>query len=156
MIEVSKQAPDFSLPSHNGVDIKLSDFKGNKNVVIFFYPKDNTPGWANEASEFRDHYNEFKSFDTEVIGISKDSLKSHEKFSDKYNLPFHLLSDEDRKVHELYDVLKPKKMFGKEVIGTIRSTFVINKEGILIKDFRKVKTKGHAEEVLNYLKEIIK
>lgn len=149
-----KIAPDFNLPSNKGVDIKLSDFRENKNVVLFFYPKDNTPGWVSEASEFRDYYDEFTSLDTEVLGISKDNLKSHNKFSEKLNLPFHLLSDEDRVIHELYDVLKPKKMFGKDVIGTIRSTFIINKEGKIIKEFRKVKPKGHAQEVINYLKEM--
>jgi len=149
---IGEKALSFRLESTNGEKTSLEGFKGEKNVIIFFYPKDNTPGWITEASEFRDHYKEIIKHNFEVLGISKDSIKSHNKFKEKLNLPFELLSDPNREIHKSYNVLKPKKMFGKEVIGTVRSTFIIDKEGILIKEFRNVKAKGHGEEVLEYIK----
>ncbi|WP_026476163.1 thioredoxin-dependent thiol peroxidase [Alkaliphilus transvaalensis] len=150
---VGEQAPNFTLASTNGENISLSDFKDKNDVVLFFYPKDHTPGCTNEASEFRDYFKEFNAKGYTLLGISKDSLKSHIKFKEKLNLPFELLSDEERVVHELYGVLKPKKMFGKDVIGTVRSTFIIDKNGKLVKEFRNVKTTGHAEEILQFLTE---
>lgn len=156
IFNIGDRVPDFKSPSTNGSKIGIEDFIGEKNIVLFFYPKDNTPGWTNEASEFRDLYQEFKALDTEILGISKDNLKSHNRFKEKLGLPYELLSDEDRVIHRMYDVLKPKKMFGKEVIGTIRSTFLIDKNGNLIKEFRKVKVNGHAMEVLNSIKELAK
>lgn len=144
---------EFTLKETDGKDISLSDYKG-QNVVVYFYPKDNTPGWNNEANSFKDLYDQFKESNTEILGISRDSLKSHAKFRDKFDLPFLLLSDEDKKVHEIFNVLVAKKMFGKDVIGVERSTFVFNKEGELVKEFRNIKIDGHAAEVLKYIKEI--
>lgn len=150
-MKIGEMAPNFTLPSQKGDDISLSDFRG-ENVILYFYTKDNTPGWNKEASEFRDYSDEFKKLNTEIIGISKDSVKTHNKFSDKFDLTFYLLSDENRKIHEVYDVLKPKKMFGKDVISTRRSTFVIDKDGILVKEFKDVKASGHALEIFDYIK----
>lgn len=150
-LELGKLAPDFTLPSVDGKDVSLKDFLG-KNVVLYFYPKNNTPGWNKEASEFRDNYKQFQGLNTVIIGVSKDTLKSHVKFKDKFELQFLTLSDEDKKVHELYDVLKLKKMFGKEYMGVDRSTFIIDKKGVLVKEYRKVKITGHVEEVLDYVK----
>ena len=144
---------EFTLRETDGNDISLSDFTG-KNVVVYFYPKDNTPGWNNEANSFKDLYDQFKENNTEILGISKDSLKSHVKFRDKFDLPFLLLSDEELKVHELFNVMVPKKSFGKEYIGVERSTFIFNKEGELVKEFRGVKVDGHAEEVLDFIKKV--
>lgn len=140
---------EFTLKETDGKDISLSDFKG-KNVVVYFYPKDNTPGWNNEANSFKDLYDQFKENDTEILGISKDSLASHVKFRDKFDLPFLLLSDDEGKVHELFKDKETKKLFGNSV-G--RSTFVFNKEGELVKEFRNVKINGHATEVLDFIKE---
>lgn len=147
-----KKAPDFTLPTIGDEMVTLSDYLGQK-VVVYFYPKDNTPGWTTEASEFNDLYEEFAETNTVVLGISKDSIKSHQKFNDKLDLKFKLLSDaDDQKVHKLYDTWQLKKMFGKEYYGTVRSTFVVDEEGVIIKAFRKVKSKGHAEKVLDFIK----
>ena len=142
---------DFVLRETNGADISLKDFKG-KNVVLYFYPKDNTSGCTTEALEFMDLYDEFQKQDTVIMGISRDSLKSHAKFRDKHDLPFLLLSDEDEEIHNLFNVMKLKKMYGKEYMGVERSTFIFNKDGELIKEFRNVKAKGHAEKVLEFIK----
>ncbi|WIV11257.1 peroxiredoxin [Proteiniborus sp. MB09-C3] len=142
---------DFILKETSGTDISIKDFKG-KNVVLYFYPKDSTSGCTTEALEFMDLYDEFEKLDTVIIGISRDSLNSHVKFRDKHALPFLLLSDEDEKVHNLFNVMKLKKMYGKEYMGVERSTFVFNKDGELVKEFRNVKAKGHAEKVLEFLK----
>ncbi|WP_312907748.1 peroxiredoxin [Tissierella praeacuta] len=142
---------DFVLKETNGTDISLKDFKG-KNVVLYFYPKDNTSGCTTEALEFMDLYDEFKKQDTIIMGISRDNLKSHAKFRDKHNLPFLLLSDENEEIHNLFNVMKLKKMYGKEYMGVERSTFIFNKEGELVKEFRNVKAKGHAEKVLEFIK----
>ncbi|MGJ0848110.1 peroxiredoxin [Tissierella praeacuta] len=142
---------DFVLKETNGADISLKDFKG-KNVVLYFYPKDNTSGCTTEALEFMDLYDEFQKQDTIIMGISRDNLKSHVKFRDKHNLPFLLLSDENEEIHNLFNVMKLKKMYGKEYMGVERSTFIFNKEGELVKEFRNVKAKGHAEKVLEFIK----
>lgn len=141
---------DFVLKETDGKDISLQDFKG-KNIVLYFYPKDDTSGWTTEALEFVELLDEFEKLDTVIVGISRDSLKSHAKFRDKYNLPFLLLSDETEEVHKIFDVMKIKKMYGKEYLGVERSTFVFDKEGTLIKEFRDVKPKGHAKEVLDFI-----
>lgn len=143
---------NFTLKETDGEDISLEDFKG-KNVVLYFYPKDNTSGCTTEAVEFRDLHDEFKKLDTVILGISRDSLKSHAKFREKQDLPFLLLSDEDEEVHKLFDVMKPKKMYGREYIGVERSTFVFNKEGELVKEYRNIRAKGHAAKVLEFIKE---
>jgi peroxiredoxin Q/BCP len=130
----------------------LDNFRG-QNVVLYFYPKDNTAGCTTEATEFRNLYNEFVEKDTVILGVSRDTLKSHAKFREKYNLPFLLLSDEDEEVHKLFDVMKLKKMYGKEYMGVERSTFVFDREGELVKEFRNVKAKGHAEKVLKSIED---
>ncbi|MBU5675114.1 thioredoxin-dependent thiol peroxidase [Alkaliphilus sp. MSJ-5] len=146
------QKYNFTLQETDGMNVSLDDFKG-QSVVIYFYPKDNTSGCTTEATEFRDLYDEFKKLNAIILAISRDSLKSHAKFREKQNLPFLLLSDKDEEVHKLFDVMKLKKMYGKEYMGVERSTFIINKDGELIKEFRNVKAKGHAEEVLKFIKQ---
>jgi peroxiredoxin Q/BCP len=151
-IEAGKIAPDFELLASNGEKVKLSDLKG-ESVVLYFYPKDMTPGCTTQACDFRDLHNDFAQLNCTIIGISPDPVGKHEKFIEKYNLPFLLLFDEDHHVSELYEVWKLKKNFGKEYMGIERSTFVIDKEGKLVKEWRKVKVKGHVEEALQYVKE---
>lgn len=150
-MEIGNLAPDFTLIGSDGKEHKLSEYRGKK-VILYFYPKDNTPGCTTEACDFRDNINEINNLNAVVIGISKDNLNSHNKFIEKFNLPFVLLSDEDKVVCALYDVIKEKNMYGKKVLGIERSTFIIDEEGKLKKEFRKVKVKGHVEDVLNELK----
>lgn len=152
-VQVGQQVPDFRLPATGGEEVALSDFKG-KNVVIYFYPKDMTPGCTTEACDFRNAHSAFKDVNAVVLGISPDDLKSHDKFIAKHDLPFLLLADEDHQVAEMFGVWKPKKMFGKEFLGVERSTFVIDKEGKLIEEWRKVKVDGHVEEVLEVVKSL--
>lgn len=147
------KAKNFSLLASNGKIVSLEDFKG-KNVIVYFYPKDNTPGCTTEACSFRDSFEEFQSSETIILGISKDSIKKHNGFIEKHNLPFLLLSDEDGKVCEDYGVWQLKKMMGKEYMGIVRSTFLIDKEGKLVKEWRAVKVNGHIEEVLEFVKEM--
>jgi len=128
------------------------DFLG-KNIVLYFYPKDNTPGCTTEAINFRDNKEVLNELNTVIIGISKDTVKSHERFIEKQSLNFLLLSDEDKSVCQLYDVLKEKNMYGKKTIGVERSTFIINKDGYIVKEFRKVKVPGHVDEVVSFVKE---
>lgn len=144
-MEINKKAPDFTLPSSNGEDISLSQYIGDKNVVVYFYPKDNTPGWITEASEFRDLKGEFEKLDTVILGISPDGLPSHHRFIEKIDINFVLLSDEDKKVSKLYGVDK--------LIGVERATFIIDKDGNIVKEYRKVKPKGHGPKVLNWIRE---
>ena len=152
-VQIGQPVPDFRLPASNGKDVALSDFKGQK-VVIYFYPKDMTPGCTTEACDFRDLNEQFKDYNTVVLGISPDSLSSHEKFIAKHGLPFLLLSDENHEVAEMFGVWKLKKNFGREYMGIERSTFVIDEEGQLLKAWRKVRVKGHVEEVLNFVKSL--
>ncbi len=151
-IELGKSAPDFELQASNGEDVKLSDFRG-KNVVLYFYPKDMTPGCTTEACDFRDNHESFAELDAVILGVSPDPVDRHKKFIDKHDLPFLLLADEDHSVAEEYGVWKLKKNFGKEYMGIERSTFVIDKEGNLVNEWRKVRVKGHVEEALEYIKE---
>jgi peroxiredoxin Q/BCP len=155
MLKVGDPAIEFTLDATNGRKVSLSEFRG-QNVVLFFYPKDNTPGCTMEACEFRDKHAAFAELDTVVLGISRDSIASHEKFIKKHDLPFLLLSDPDGTVCTAYDVLKEKNMFGKKSIGIVRSTFVIDREGKLAKVDYKVKVAGHVEEVLNFVSEQLK
>lgn len=152
-IEIDKLAPDFKLMGSDGKEHSLSDYKG-KNIVLYFYPKDNTAGCTTEACDFRDNIQSFHDLNAIILGVSRDSLASHDKFITKLSLPFVLLSDPDETVCKLYDVIKEKNMYGKKYMGVERSTFLINKEGILIEEFRKVRVKGHIEKVLDKLKEI--
>ncbi|KLE14496.1 alkyl hydroperoxide reductase [Clostridium sp. C8] len=151
IMKLGSLAPDFNLIGSDGRDHKLSDYRGKK-VILYFYPKDNTPGCTTEACDFRDNIKTINDLNTVVIGISKDSLNSHSKFIEKLNLPFILLSDEEKIVCELYDVIKEKNMYGKKVLGIERSTFIVDENGILVKEFRKVKVKDHIKEVLDAIK----
>lgn len=145
-------APSFSLPASNNQTVNLLDFRG-KVVVVYFYPKDMTPGCTTEACDFRDQYGDFSELNAVILGISPDPLNHHLKFIEKHGLPFLLLSDEDHEVAEAYGVWTLKKNFGKEYMGIERSTFVIDAEGKVAKEWRKVKVKGHTEEVLTYIKD---
>ncbi len=149
-IAVGQPVPDFELPATGNKIISLSGIKG-KNVVLYFYPKDNTPGCTREGQDFRDHYNEFGAFDTVILGVSRDSLDSHEKFKTEQNFQFDLLADKDELLCKLFDVIKLKNMYGKESMGVERSTFLIDKNGILRREWRKVKVEGHIEEILQAL-----
>lgn len=151
MLTEGQAAPDFTLQDDEGKEVKLSDFKG-KNVILYFYPKDNTPGCTTEACNFRDDFPKFNNIDAVILGLSKDSVNSHKKFKEKYNLPFQLLSDPEGEVISKYGAWKEKTMFGKTSMGIERSTFVIDKEGVLRKVFRKVKVDGHNQEVLETVK----
>jgi len=153
MIEVGKKAPDFTLLNQDGKKVKLSDFT-NKNVVLYFYPKDNTSGCTTEACNFRDVFPNLSKLDAVVIGISPDSVDSHKKFAEKYNLTFNLLADTDKKVVEKYGVWKEKSMYGKKYMGVERTTYIIGKDGKVKKVFEKVKVPNHHTEVLEALKSL--
>lgn len=150
-MNIGDMAPDFELPGSDGKTHKLSDYRGKK-VILYFYPKDNTPGCTTEACDLRDNFKTIGDLNTIILGISKDNLNSHNKFIEKFNLPFVLLSDEDKTVCSLYDVIKEKNMYGKKVMGIERSTFLIDENGLLIKEYRKVKVKGHVEAIIEELK----
>jgi peroxiredoxin Q/BCP len=141
---------DFELPSTGDTTFKLSDHRG-KNVVVFFYPKDNTPGCTLEGQEFRDLYKDFGKANTIVVGVSRDSIKSHEGFKAKFEFPFELLADTEETACELFKVMKLKNMYGKQVRGVERSTFVFDVEGKLVKSWRGLKAPGHAAEVLGFV-----
>lgn len=150
---LNQAIPDFELPSTSGKTFKLSDFTGKK-LIIYFYPKDNTPGCTNQGQGFRDNYAAFHACNTEIVGISRDSLKSHENFKAKFSFPFELLSDTEELACKLFDVIKMKKLYGKEVRGIERSTFVIDENGILIHEWRKVKVEGHVQQVLEFIQSL--
>ncbi len=152
-VRIGAKVPDFKLPATGDQEIRLSDLRG-KTVVLYFYPKDNTPGCTTEAAEFRDLYPRFKRRKAVVLGVSRDSVRAHENFKAKLGLPFDLLSDSEEKVCTLFDVIKDKQMYGRKVRGIERSTFLIDADGVLRQAFRKVKAKGHAEEVLAALKSL--
>lgn len=149
---VGKEAPEFQLEASNGQSIKLSDLKG-KSIVLYFYPKDMTPGCTTQACDFRDHHGCFADLNAVILGVSPDPVSKHDKFIEKHGLPFLLLADEDHKVSEQYGVWKLKKNFGKEYMGIERSTFIIDQTGKVVKEYRKVKVKGHVEEALNFIRE---
>lgn len=150
-IAIGKKVPDWELPATGGDSIRLSALKGHP-VVLYFYPKDNTSGCTLEGENFRDLHAQFKKLKTVILGVSRDSVKSHDGFKEKYAFNFDLLSDTDEKLCTLFDVIKPKMMYGKEVIGVERSTFLIDADGVLRKEWRKVKVDGHAQEVLEAVK----
>jgi peroxiredoxin Q/BCP len=146
-IKIGKKVPNFELSATGEQNIKLSGLKGKK-VVIYFYPKDSTPGCTTEGQDFRDNYNKFKRANTVVLGVSRDSIKSHENFKAKQEFPFELLSDKEETLCQLFDVIKEKNMYGKKVMGIERSTFLLDDKGVLRQEWRKVKVAGHVEEVL--------
>ncbi len=149
--EIGKAAPSFNLPCDKGTEISLASLKG-KNVVLYFYPKDDTPGCTIEAQDFTRKLKEFTTLDAVVLGVSKDSVKSHCKFIEKYDLNFNLLADETQKTCKDYEVIKEKSMMGKKYMGIERSTFLIDKIGKVVKIWREVKVNGHVDEVLEALK----
>ena len=146
-----KKCPDFSGDCTSNKTLSFDDFKG-KNLVIYFYPKDSTPGCTTEGQDFRDNYKEFQKYNTEILGVSRDSVKSHENFKQKQSFPFELLSDPDEKMCKSFDVMKLKSMYGKEYVGVDRSTFLISSDGKVAKEWRSVKVKGHVAEVLEAVK----
>lgn len=152
-VSPGKKVKNFTLPATGDKKISLSSLKG-KNVVIYFYPKDSTPGCTTEGQDFRDHIKKFRSRNTVILGVSRDSIQSHEKFRDKQSFPFDLLSDEDEKLCKQFDVIKEKNMYGKKFMGIERSTFLIDEKGVLRNEWRKVKVKGHVENVLEAVKEL--
>ena len=151
MLQVGDKMPDFSVVDQNGNTVSSKDFIGKK-TIIYFYPKDNTPGCTRQACAFAGAYDQFKNIDAEVIGISKDSVASHEKFAAKYSLPFILLSDPELKAIKAYGVWQEKKLYGKLSMGVMRSTFIIDENGIIEKVMPKVKPDTNAEEILAYLR----
>ena len=150
-VAIDQPVSDFQIPATSEKTVSLSQLKG-KQVVIYFYPKDSTPGCTTEGQGFRDHYAEFQAANTEVFGVSRDSLKSHENFKAKQAFPFDLLSDKDEALCQLFDVIKLKKLYGKEYMGVDRSTFLIDKDGVLRHEWRGVKVPGHVEAVLEQAK----
>ena len=150
-VTVGKKLPAFSLAATGDQEISLKQLKG-KNVVLYFYPKDSTPGCTTEGQDFRDNYKAFQKLNTEILGVSRDSIKSHENFKAKQSFPFELLSDKEETLCQLFDVIKEKNMYGKKVMGIERSTFLIDAKGVLRQEWRKVKVKGHVEEVLEAVK----
>ena len=150
-VAIDQPVSDFQIAATSEKTVKLSDLKG-KQVVIYFYPKDSTPGCTTEGQGFRDHYADFQAANTEIFGVSRDSLKSHENFKAKQGFPFELLSDKDEALCQLFDVIKLKKLYGKEYLGVDRSTFLIDKDGVLRHEWRGVKVPGHVEAVLERAK----
>lgn len=151
-VEIGMQVPNFELKANNGETVNLSKFHGT-NVVLYFYPKDMTPGCTTEACDFRDQIQQFTEVDAVILGVSPDPVDRHQKFVEKYGLPFLLLADTEHQLAEAFGVWKLKKNFGKEYMGIERSTFIIDKEGKLAKEWRNVKVKGHVEEALTYIRE---
>lgn len=153
MAKIGNKVTDIKLASTGDQIIQLSDFRG-KNIVLYFYPKDNTPGCTLEGQDFRDNKRKFSARNTVILGVSRDSVKSHENFKSKQSFSFDLLSDPDEKLCKQFDVIKEKNMYGKKVIGIERSTFLIDEKGVLVKEWRKVKVKGHVGEVLEEIKKL--
>lgn len=152
--EINSVAPAFTTPSTTGHPVSLKDFEGKKNVVLYFYPKDDTPGCTVQACGFRDEIKAIEKLNAVVLGVSPDSLKSHDKFISKFKLPFILLSDEDKKLCQAYGVWVEKSMYGRKYMGVARATFIIDKKGRIVKIFAKVKPEGHNQEVIEVLKKV--
>lgn len=154
-VELDKPVADFQVQATSGQQASLADLKG-RQVVLYFYPKDSTPGCTTEGQDFRDQYAAFQAAGTEVFGVSRDGIKSHENFKAKQGFPFELISDKDESLCQLFDVIKLKKLYGKEYMGVDRSTFLIDKEGVLRKEWRGVKVPGHVAEVLTAAQDLNK
>ena len=150
---VGKKCPSFEAECTSNMRLSNKDFIG-KNLILYFYPKDSTPGCTSEGQDFRDRYKLFKNLNTEIIGISRESIKSHENFKLKQSFPFELLSDPEEKVCKAFDVMKLKSMYGREYIGVDRSTFLISTNGVVLKEWRSVKVKGHVDDVLSSVKNL--
>lgn len=150
-LAIGQPVPDFTATATSGQSVQLSALRGKK-VVIYFYPKDSTPGCTTEGGDFRDLHDAFQATDTVIFGVSRDGLKSHENFKAKQQFPFELISDKDEQLCQLFDVIKLKKLYGKEYLGIDRSTFLIGKDGTLLQEWRKVKVAGHAQAVLDAAK----
>lgn len=146
-LQIGDKAPDFEAKNQNGETVKLSDYRGKK-VVIYFYPKDNTPGCTAQACNLRDNYTDLQKEGYEVIGISTDSVDSHQKFAEKQSLPFTLIADEDKNINEAYGVWQEKSMYGRKYMGTARTTFIIDEKGIITDIIEKVKTSDHSAQIL--------
>jgi peroxiredoxin Q/BCP len=153
VLSINQPVPDFAVDSTGGQTVRLADFRG-KRVLLYFYPKDNTPGCTQEGIAFRDHFEEFQQLNTVIFGVSRDSIKTHEGFKCKQAFPFELLADQDENLCRLFDVIKMKNMYGKQVQGIERSTFLLDENGVLIKEWRKVQVKNHIPEVLAALNAI--
>ena len=151
-LEIGQVVPDFTAPATSETTFTLSDYRGVSNVIIYFYPKDSTPGCTTEGQNFRDMKDELAAHDTIVVGVSKDSMRRHENFKAKQEFNFELISDEDESVCNLFNVIQLKKLYGKEYMGIVRSTFLIDKEGVLREHWDKVRVKGHADQVLESVK----
>ncbi len=151
MVSVGKRVENFTLPATGNQDLSLSDFSG-RSLIIYFYPKDNTPGCTREGQDFRDLYTQFTKAGADILGVSRDSVKMHENFRNKHQFPFHLLSDRDELLCKQFDVIHEKKLYGRTYMGIERSTFLINAHGILIQEWRKLRVPGHAQAVLEALK----
>jgi len=147
MVSVGKRVENFTLPATGDQNLSLNDFKG-RNLVIYFYPKDNTSGCTREGEDFRDLYPQFKAAGADILGVSRDSVKSHENFRKKFKFPFHLLSDSDELLCKQFDVIHEKKLYGRTYMGIVRSTFLIDSDGALQQEWRKVRVPGHAQAVL--------
>lgn len=152
-ITLNSPVADFTAVATSDVEVSLSALKGS-NVIIYFYPKDSTPGCTTEGQDFRDMHEQFKALDTVIFGVSRDKIRSHENFKAKQEFPFELITDPEEALCQLFDVIKEKNMYGKIHMGIERSTFLIDKEGVLRREWRKVKVKGHVEEVLSAVKEL--
>jgi peroxiredoxin Q/BCP len=150
---IGKPAPDFTLPSTTGENVSLKQFKGKKTVVLYFYPKDETPGCTREACDFRDHSAEFEKYGVVILGVSTDPIASHLRFQEKHKLPFVLLSDEDAAVSKQYGVYKQKNVYGKKSMGIERTTFVVDKTGRIAQIYPKVKVEGHMNDLLSFVGE---
>lgn len=153
MVELTKKIPEFSAQATSDLTLTHEDLIGKKTIV-YFYPKDNTPGCTTEGQDFRDAIEEFSAANAQIFGVSKDSLRTHENFKKKHEFPFELISDPEEVFCKLFDVIKLKKLYGKEYMGIERSTFLINEKGVLEKEWRKVKVKGHVAEVLDACKQL--
>ena len=148
---IGKPAPDFSLPSTTGEPVSLKQFKGKKTVVLYFYPKDETPGCTREACDFRDHVEEFARHNAVILGVSNDSLETHLRFREKQRLPFPLLADEDAAVSKMFGVYKQKNLYGKKSMGIERTTFIIDRTGRIAQIYPKVKVEGHIQQLMEFV-----
>jgi peroxiredoxin Q/BCP len=151
MVSIGKRVENFTLPATGDQNLSLTDFKGT-NLIIYFYPKDNTSGCTREGQDFRDLYSQFTNLGTNILGVSRDSVKAHENFKAKHEFPFQLLSDSEELLCRQFDVIREKKLYGRIYMGIERSTFLIDAEGVLIQEWRKVRVPGHAQAVLDALK----